>query len=259
MSQATKKTTKKTPAKKAEATVTEATAPPVEAKPAKKERKQKEIVDVTEPVETLDSGSVSAPEAETIRTKKGNVTFRFKEFEDELEKLKVSAEKKRDDAKDDLVTIKKLSKDFKKLQNELKSAKMRKRASKGDATRVPSGFASEKGVYLSPELCEFLGEPHGTKLPRTVVASRLRDYIKGNGLEDTKDRRKIIADDKLERLFGNSEFRLETMKNHKNLKKDKLKGPVTDQLHYFNIQIHLIRHFDEPLENHNHNNATASA
>ena len=39
-------------------------------------------------------------------------------------------------------------------------------------------------------------------LPRTQVVKKLWDYVKAEGLQDTKNRRMINADDKLRPLFG---------------------------------------------------------
>ena len=41
-----------------------------------------------------------------------------------------------------------------------------------------------------------------TPLPRTEVVKKLWAYIKKNGLQDTKNRRNINADDKLKPIFG---------------------------------------------------------
>ena len=48
-----------------------------------------------------------------------------------------------------------------------------------------------------------LSEIVGSKpLPRTQVTKKLWVYIKKNGLQDKKDKRMIIADDKLKVVFG---------------------------------------------------------
>ena len=48
-----------------------------------------------------------------------------------------------------------------------------------------------------------LGAVVGTKaIPRTEVTKKLWAYIKRNGLQDSKERRMINADDKLKTVFG---------------------------------------------------------
>ncbi len=48
-----------------------------------------------------------------------------------------------------------------------------------------------------------LSEVVGTKpIPRTEVTKKLWAYIKKNGLQDSKNRRNINADDKLKEVFG---------------------------------------------------------
>lgn len=48
-----------------------------------------------------------------------------------------------------------------------------------------------------------LGEVVGSKpLPRTEIIKKIWGYIKKNGLQDSKNRRMINADDKLKTVFG---------------------------------------------------------
>jgi upstream activation factor subunit UAF30 len=50
---------------------------------------------------------------------------------------------------------------------------------------------------------EALGAVVGTNpMPRTEITKKLWAYIRRNGLQDTKERRMINADDKLARVFG---------------------------------------------------------
>ncbi|CAI9104384.1 OLC1v1003043C1 [Oldenlandia corymbosa var. corymbosa] len=62
----------------------------------------------------------------------------------------------------------------------------------------PSGFLAP--LPLSSALVEFLGTGESA-LPRSDVVKRMWTYIKDNDLQDPKDRRKIICDDKLNKLF----------------------------------------------------------
>ncbi|KAG2452960.1 hypothetical protein HYH02_002297 [Chlamydomonas schloesseri] len=55
------------------------------------------------------------------------------------------------------------------------------------------------GSWLSEPLQAFLGVE---TLPRTQVVKRLWEYIKANNLQDPKDKRKILLDDKLKTLFS---------------------------------------------------------
>ncbi|BDA46055.1 probable upstream activation factor subunit spp27 [Coccomyxa sp. Obi] len=54
------------------------------------------------------------------------------------------------------------------------------------------------GSKLSLELQEFLGE---TSMPRTEVVKKMWEYIKANNLQNPKNKRKIILDDKLKKIF----------------------------------------------------------
>ena len=79
------------------------------------------------------------------------------------------------------------------------------------------GFASPSGI--SSELCTFLGQPEGTKIARTDVTKQICKYIKEKQLQDKSDGRKIIPDNALKSLVGDSD------------------------LTYFNLQSHMNKHF----------------
>lgn len=103
--------------------------------------------------------------------------------------------------KDMLVTVKGLQKEYSKLQKQ-KGKKTRKAVGSIDEVtkRTPSGFA--KPTNLSNELCDFLGKPHGTSLPRTEVTRIINEYIRNQNLQNPSDRRKIVADDKLKSILN---------------------------------------------------------
>ena len=65
------------------------------------------------------------------------------------------------------------------------------------AQQPPSAFS--KPLKPSPELAAVVGEE---PLPRTVVVSKVWEYIKENNLQNEKNKREILADDKLKAVFG---------------------------------------------------------
>lgn len=121
-----------------------------------------------------------------------------------------------------------------KLQTELKSAKVtvsrelkEAKKSKGKARdpnkkkRNPTGFAVP--TQLSDELCTFLGLPKKTVMSRTVVTTRITEYVKSHNLAEGRN---IKADAALTKLLG-------------------LK-PTDDPLTYFNLQSFLKHHYTKP-------------
>ena len=54
-------------------------------------------------------------------------------------------------------------------------------------------------VTPSSDLGEIVGQK---ELPRTEVISKVWDYIKKHDLQDVNDKRNIVADAKLEKVFG---------------------------------------------------------
>ncbi len=52
---------------------------------------------------------------------------------------------------------------------------------------------------LSAELEAVVGKG---PMPRSEIVSKLWVYIKGNNLQDTKDKRIVVCDEKLQKVFG---------------------------------------------------------
>ena len=77
-----------------------------------------------------------------------------------------------------------------------KSATSAKKAKKAPRK---ANAAFMKPVSPSPALAEIVGSK---PIPRTEVTKKLWAYIKRNGLQDSKNRRAINADDKLRPVFG---------------------------------------------------------
>lgn len=78
-----------------------------------------------------------------------------------------------------------------------KEAAPKKAAAKKTARKPNAAFAAPLNV--SPALQEVIGNK---PLPRTEIVKKIWDYIKKNGLQDSKNRRMINADDKLKPVFG---------------------------------------------------------
>ena len=51
-------------------------------------------------------------------------------------------------------------------------------------------------------------------LPRSQVVSKMWDHIKKNNLQDPKNKREIVADDKLRKIFGKDRVSMFEMNKH---------------------------------------------
>jgi upstream activation factor subunit UAF30 len=74
----------------------------------------------------------------------------------------------------------------------------KKTAKRSGAKRTPNA-AFMKAMTPSPQLATVVGS---TPLPRTEVTKKLWQYIKRKGLQDSKNRRNINADENLKPVFG---------------------------------------------------------
>jgi upstream activation factor subunit UAF30 len=92
------------------------------------------------------------------------------------------------------------------------AAKKKKGAKKGGKKAAKRGGAKKKGgakrkpnaAFMKPmQPSAALGAVVGnSSMPRTEVTKKLWGYIKRNNLQDPKERRMIVADDKLKPVFG---------------------------------------------------------
>jgi len=80
-----------------------------------------------------------------------------------------------------------------------KKAAPKKAAPKKAAKKRAPNPAFMKPLNLSPELGTVVGS---NSLPRTEIIKKIWVYIKKNGLQDSKNRRMINADEKLGKVFG---------------------------------------------------------
>jgi chromatin remodeling complex protein RSC6 len=76
--------------------------------------------------------------------------------------------------------------------------KAKKAAKKSGVKRKPNA-AFMKPMTPTATLAAVIGS---SPMPRTEVTKKLWAYIKRNGLQDSKNRRNINADDKLQDVFG---------------------------------------------------------
>lgn len=65
------------------------------------------------------------------------------------------------------------------------------------AEKKVSAFMQPKN--LSPELEAVVGKG---PMPRSEIVSKIWVYIKGNNLQDAKDKRIVVCDEKLQKVFG---------------------------------------------------------
>jgi len=95
-----------------------------------------------------------------------------------------------------------------------------KNKTKNTENRTLSGFAMPS--LLSNELYEFLNIEKGTLIPRKDVTKLINEYIKSNNLRNEEDKRKIIPDESLKKIF---------------------KCGSEDMVTYFNLQTYMKHHF----------------
>ena len=72
--------------------------------------------------------------------------------------------------------------------------------------------ALQKALQPSEELAAVVGG--SSPLPRGEVVSKVWDYIKANNLQNPENRREILADDKLGKVFGKDKVTMFEMNKH---------------------------------------------
>ena len=99
--------------------------------------------------------------------------------------------------------LKKMQRDHELALKEASKRSRKKRVRDENSTRKPSGFASP--VVVSDELYSFLesfGVKKGDPIARTDVTRYVTTYIKDKDLQNPENRREIVPDTVLDRLFG---------------------------------------------------------
>jgi upstream activation factor subunit UAF30 len=71
--------------------------------------------------------------------------------------------------------------------------------------------ALQKPLQPSKELAAIVG---ADPLPRGEVVSKIWDYIKKNNLQNPENKREILADDKLQPIFGKPKVTMFEMNKH---------------------------------------------
>jgi chromatin remodeling complex protein RSC6 len=86
-----------------------------------------------------------------------------------------------------------------KEHDKLKKVVERIQKKRDNARKSPSGFA--KPNKISDELCDFIGVPHGTEKSRTEITRYINAYVKEHNLNNPTNRRVILPDEKLKKIF----------------------------------------------------------
>ena len=94
------------------------------------------------------------------------------------------------------------------LENPMPSKKLEKKERPS-----PRGKSSalQKPLQPSQELAAVVGPG---SLPRTEVVSKVWDYIRSHNLQNPENRREILADDKLRKVFGKDKVTMFEMNKH---------------------------------------------
>ena len=94
-------------------------------------------------------------------------------------------------------------------------------SAKGTSGKAASAGKSASGKKVNPALMKPLQPSKelaavvGSKpLPRPEVVSKVWDYIKKNNLQDPQNKREIMADDKLQAVFGKNRVTMFEMNKH---------------------------------------------
>ncbi|WP_174273401.1 SWIB/MDM2 domain-containing protein [Sphingomonas bacterium] len=84
---------------------------------------------------------------------------------------------------------------------------------KTPAAKTPAAKTGgiHKPVTPSSDLAAIVG---AEDQPRSAIVSKMWDYIKKNSLQDSKDKRQINADAKLEKIFGKKSVSMFEMNKH---------------------------------------------
>ena len=110
----------------------------------------------------------------------------------------------------------------KNVKKKIKTLEKEAKKNRNKGNKKPTGFASPSNV--TPEICNFMNVPEGTKLARTEVTKFLIKYIKENQLQNPNQKKEINPDNALRSLLD-------------------IKKNSNEPLTYFNLQSKMNKHF----------------
>ena len=83
------------------------------------------------------------------------------------------------------------------------------------SAKSASGAKKQDGLSRPVTPSAELGAITGTSpLARSEIVSKMWDYIKKNNLQNPENKREILADDKLEKVFGKKKVTMFEMNKH---------------------------------------------
>ena len=91
-----------------------------------------------------------------------------------------------------------------------KKAPAKAKAKKAKSARKPNA-AFMKPVTPSADLAAIVG---AGPLPRSEIVSKMWDHIKKNNLQNPANKREILADDKLKKVFGGDKATMFELNKH---------------------------------------------
>ena len=91
------------------------------------------------------------------------------------------------------------------------TGKQQEGAEKAAKKQTREGTGIHAPVQPSPELGAVVGND---KLPRSQVISKVWDYIRSNNLQNPENKREILADDNLKKVFGKDKVTMFEMNKH---------------------------------------------
>ena len=161
--------------------------------------KPKEVVVEAPVVETPVEVSPPVVEAPVVVEETTEVDSMRQRFE----RLIKSKQDLMTELKREVQELKKMQRDHEAALKEASKRSRKKRVRDDNSTRKPSGFASP--VIVSDELYSFLehfGINKGDPIARTDVTRYVTTYIKDKDLQNAENRREIVPDTVLQKLFG---------------------------------------------------------
>lgn len=198
---ATEKKVVKKAAPKAEAAAAAPAAPAVETPKV-------EAVAAAAPATTEEAAA--APAENQVETLFAKVIADFNDIQSNLKTFQSNLR----------VLQKEVLREQKETKKLLEKSQKKKRTVDPSKPRTHSGIA--KPSAISDELCDFLGQPHGTQMSRIDVIRSVNKYIREHKLQNPEKKQTILPDAKLQKL---------------------LSPPEGAEIKYFNIQSFLNKHF----------------
>ncbi len=202
---------------------------------------------------TITTGESSVSDGSTVTPKKKVLAVADPELDRRLKDVLTGFDEVIARIREGKQNLTDLKKAYHQQIKEINKRRKRTGTATGNGFKIPS-------LVRGTKLHDFMGVPHGERLARQAVTTRIHDYAVEKGLQREGNRKCIDLDSTLEEILGTTAERLAILKDKQARDKEgETPTKVTEDVGYFNLQTFLKKWFVTKAEEAKMNVSSAAS